>query len=145
MRTRGLRIGCALLLSAIPIYAASGLAQGESAPGDFSVLTYHDHADRSGNFIVPMLTWERARSLRLDQSFHGRVSGHVYAQPLYWHPRGAETGQLLDAIESDSVYALDATTGSEVWSRSLGKPVALSSASEFPRLKVKSFTPVRRT
>ena len=117
MRTRGLKVGCALLLSVVPIYAANGEAQ-ESSPADSSVLTYHAHADRSGNFIVPTLTWERARSLRLDQSFHGRVSGHVYAQPLYWHPPGAETGQLLVATESDSIYALDATTGNENWSRS---------------------------
>ena len=128
MRTGACQIGCSAMLSfAMLTYAASGLAQERSLPGDSSVPTYHAGADRSGNFIVPTLTWERARSLRLDRSFHTRVSGHVYAQPLYWHPPGADTGQLLVATESDTVYALDARTGNEVWSRSLGKPVASSS------------------
>ena len=128
MSTRGFKVGCALVLSlAMPMYAASGLAQGEPPPADLSVLTYHGDADRSGNFIVPTLTWERARSLRLDQSFHAQVSGHVYAQPLYWRPPGAAAGQLLVATESDNIYALDAATGNEIWRRSLGKPVALSS------------------
>src|SRR5713101_7327568 len=31
-----------------------------------SVLTYHGSSDRSGNFIVPALTWERARPVLLD-------------------------------------------------------------------------------
>jgi hypothetical protein len=30
------------------------------------VLTYHAAADRSGNFVVPGLTWEKAKSLRGD-------------------------------------------------------------------------------
>ena len=34
--------------------------------------------------LVPSLTWDRASSLRLDASFHARISGHVYAQPLFW-------------------------------------------------------------
>jgi hypothetical protein len=55
-------------------------------PAGKSVLTYHADPGRSGNFIVPSLTWERASSLQLDGNFHARVSGHVYAQPLLFTP-----------------------------------------------------------
>jgi hypothetical protein len=58
----------------------------------YSVLTYHAHADRSGNFIVPKLAWDRARSIRLDENFQAHVSGKIYAQPLYWRPAGNRDG-----------------------------------------------------
>ena len=59
-----------------------------------SVPTYHGHSDRSGNFVVPGLTWEKARSLRSDRGFNAAVSGHVYAQPLYWRAPGSSSGML---------------------------------------------------
>jgi len=37
---------------------------------------------------VPGLTWANAGNMRRDVAFDGRVSGNVYAQPLYWHPAG---------------------------------------------------------
>ena len=57
-----------------------GLPAGVVA-GD--ILTFHGDPNRSGHFVVPALSWERARSLRLDENFHAKLSGHVYAQPLY--------------------------------------------------------------
>src|SRR5437588_2618244 len=92
-----------------------------------SVVTYHRSPDRSGHFIVPGLTWERARSMHVDETFHARFSGHVHAQPLYWRPAAAGAGMLLVATEENTVHALDARTGEEIWRRSLGKPVARSS------------------
>jgi hypothetical protein len=32
-----------------------------------TVLSYHGHPDRNGNFIVPSLTWDKARQLHLDE------------------------------------------------------------------------------
>jgi hypothetical protein len=91
-----------------------------------SALTYHGGADRSGNFVVPSLTWERAGNIHLDPSFHPRFSGHVYAQPLYWQAPGSAAGMLIVATEDNTVRAIDARSGSEIWARSLGRPVALS-------------------
>ena len=91
-----------------------------------SVLTYHGSSDRSGNFAVPALTWDRARNIRLDPSFHPLISGHLYAQPLYWRPPGSSSGQLFVATEDNNVYAIDAGSGHEIWVRSLGRPVPLS-------------------
>jgi hypothetical protein len=89
-------------------------------------LTYHGNPDRSGNFVVPSLSWERARNAHLDPSFHPRIAGHLYAQPLYWRPPGAAAGQLLVATEDNNVSAIDAGSGREIWRRQLGKAVPLS-------------------
>jgi outer membrane protein assembly factor BamB len=90
-----------------------------------SVLTYHGSPDRRGNFVVPPLTWERARALHLDPGFQPRFSGHVYAQPLYWQPPGSQTAMLVVVTEDDGVYAIDARSGSEIWAKSLGGAVPL--------------------
>ena len=90
-----------------------------------SVLTYHGSPDRSGNFILPSLTWEHARSLHLDQAFHPVFPGHFYAQPLLWQAPGSPA-MLLIATEDNGVHAIDAASGREIWARSLGRPVPLS-------------------
>jgi hypothetical protein len=47
------------------------------------------------------LTWERAKSVHLDEAFRPRITGHVYAQPLYWRPQGSDAGRLLVASEDN--------------------------------------------
>jgi hypothetical protein len=89
-------------------------------------MTYHGNPDRSGNFIVPGLTWEKARSLHLDSQFHAVGFGQVYAQPLYWRAPGSSSGLLLIATEENKVHAFDGASGKEIWQRALGKPVARS-------------------
>ena len=71
--------------SILVLLAGALLGTGVSShadPKNQSVLSYHGHADRSGNFVVPALTWDRSRSLHLDEGFRPRVSGHIYAQPV---------------------------------------------------------------
>ncbi|TMG86575.1 MAG: hypothetical protein E6H67_04620 [Betaproteobacteria bacterium] len=97
--------------------------RGIAAPG---VLEHHGNAQRSGMFVVPSLTWDRARNLHSDAAFHANVAGSIYAQPLYWHPRGSNKALLLVATEQNVVYALDAATGGEVWKTSLGPPAPRS-------------------
>jgi hypothetical protein len=97
-------------------------AVGAGPAAGQSVLQYHGSPGRGGNFVVPALTWERARDIHLDAGFQPRFSGHLYAQPLYWQP--AE--MLIVATEDDTVHAINAKSGSEIWSRGLGRPVPLS-------------------
>jgi hypothetical protein len=91
-----------------------------------AVLTYHGDQNRSGHFVLPGLTWDKARSAHLNQAFDARVAGHLYAQPLYWHVPGSNSAMLLVASEDDIVQAFDATTGKEVWRRAVGRPVPAS-------------------
>ena len=88
-----------------------------------SVLSYHGSQDRSGNFVVPLLTWDIARSLHLDEGFRARVTGHVYAQPLFWRAPGTHSEMLLVATEDNVVFGIDAHTGREIWRKALGRPI----------------------
>ena len=99
----------------------------QASAQDHSILTYHGNPERSGHYVLPALTWARAATLREDPTFDGRVSGHVYAQPLYWDPPGADSGMLLVATENDVVSALDAKTGKPIWTQTVGTPVSGSS------------------
>jgi len=100
------------------------LATGATAE-ERGVLTYHNDAARSGHFVVPGLTWEKARALRPDRGFAAHVAGHLYAQPLTWHAGGAN--MLITASEDDVVQAFDARSGNELWRRAVGTPVPRSS------------------
>lgn len=100
------------------------LASADSNSPPKSILTYHGGPNRNGHFVVPSLTWERAKQLRFDPAFHADLSGELHAQPLFWQPTGAQPSLLIAATENNVVYALDAKTGQTVWKRELGKPVA---------------------
>jgi hypothetical protein len=109
------------------MWAAAGAAA--AASGATPVLEYHGDTERSGLFVVPALTAERARAVHLDLGFHAEFPGHVYAQPLYWTSPRSGTGILVVATEDDLVLALDAQTGKELWRRSLGQPAPRSALS----------------
>ena len=51
--------------------------------------TYHGSLDRAGHYVMPGLTYERARGLHLDPSFNATFRGEVYAQPLLWREPGS--------------------------------------------------------
>jgi outer membrane protein assembly factor BamB len=102
------------------------LLAAASAHADKSVLTYHGALDRAGRYVVPGLTYERARGLRLDASFHAAFQGKVYAQPLLWRRPGSNEGELIVATEDNEVFAVDAQSGAQIWKRALGPPVPRS-------------------
>jgi outer membrane protein assembly factor BamB len=112
-----MRIGslaCALALT----FAASG-----SAHADSSILTYHGALDRAGRYVMPGLTYERARGLHIDASFHAAYRGFVSAQPLLWRRAGSSEAVLIVANDRDEVTAIDAESGAQIWERTLGEPV----------------------
>ena len=102
---------------AIPNASPPAIAQ------DRSVLTFHGDESRSGHFVVPALSFEKARSLVLDRSFDAKVAGPLYAQPLLWRPSSSDKGMLVVATENNFIQAIDATTGKEMWRRKVGRPV----------------------
>jgi outer membrane protein assembly factor BamB len=105
---------------------AAALALVGPARADSSILTYHGSLDRSGHYVMPGLTYERARGLRLDPSFNATFRGQVHAQPLLWREPGTGAGLLIVATEEDEVYAFDEKTGAQKWMRTLGEPAPLS-------------------
>jgi outer membrane protein assembly factor BamB len=117
-----MRSYAALLIGTILIVCTLQGARAQSK----DVLTYHGDQHRSGNFVVPRLTVDKARSAHFDATFDARVAGHLYAQPLYWHVPGSNDAMLLAASEDDIVQAFDAGTGKEIWRRSVGRPISAS-------------------
>src|SRR5690349_9736382 len=102
-----------LLLTLIALPAAA------ATPTDATVAFYHGTPDRAGNYVTPTLTWTAAGAVHRDQAFDGAIDGHVYAQPLYWHPSRAQGGLIIAATESNNVYALNAASGQIVWRTAL--------------------------
>ncbi len=113
MKTRVLV--AAILLAGLPSIASAD-----------SVLTYHNSNQRDGAYVIPKLTLAAAANVHRDAGFNATVSGHVYAQPLFWKPKSAQHGLVIVATESNNVYALDENTGAISWQKALGNPMPLS-------------------
>jgi len=99
------------LASAMVVLAVGGPSAAMAA----DVLTYHNGNARHGAYIEPTLTQTAAATMKLDTGFNGSVSGNVYAQPLFWHPKGG-AAVVIVATENNQVSALDSATGATVWS-----------------------------
>jgi hypothetical protein len=96
-----------------------------------SVLMHHRNPNRDGVYVQPTLTKAAvAASFNKDTGFNAILgtSEAVYAQALFVDGAagGSDAGGrdlVIVATEQDNVYALDATTGAQVWVKSLGSPV----------------------
>ena len=94
-----------------------------AANAQVNVTQEHNNPSRDGVYIDAAFTPSAAANLTRDLNFNGTISGNVYAQPLYIE--GGPNGPMVIAVtESNNVYALDATTGLPIWSRTdIGPPV----------------------
>jgi hypothetical protein len=106
--------------------AATAMALFTGHAAAQSVTTYHNGLNRHGEYTVAGLTAATAANMHRDTTFDGTVSGDMYAQPLYWKPSGATTGQVIVATESNVVEALDDTTGKVTWQTQLPAAAPLS-------------------
>ena len=111
------------------------------------VLTYHYDNQRTG--LNPAETGLNPASVAgLTQKWSFPVDGDVYAQPLYVSSiviNGARHNELIVATEMDSVYALDADTGSLLWKTSLvpfGEFAVTSNCGDLPGTVGITGTPV---
>jgi outer membrane protein assembly factor BamB len=100
------------VLSAAFVQFANSTSSSAVSSTSSNWLTYHKDLSRDGydnssnNSPPPSFAWE---SVALD--------GGVYAEPLVYN------GFVIVATENNTVYSLNATTGTVVWSKHLGEPV----------------------
>src|SRR6476620_10913746 len=109
--------------SLILCLAATSSAASAAPTDSVNVTQHHNNQSRDGLYVDSAFTNAAAASLTRDLGFNGTISGNVYAQPLYIE--GGPNGPMVIAVtESNNVYALDATTGLPIWSRTdIGPPV----------------------
>jgi len=89
-----------------------------------NVLTYHNNAARTGqNLTETTLTLSNVNSTTFGKLFQVTLDGVVDAQPLFVSgvaiPNQGTHNVLIVATENDSLYALDANTGAQLWKLSL--------------------------
>jgi hypothetical protein len=93
------------------------------ANSQVSVTTYHNDNSRTGqNTEETTLTPANVNITDFGKLFSVAVDGEVYAQPLYVANVGIGGGThnvVYAATEHDSVYAIDADTGTIYWQKSL--------------------------
>ncbi len=89
-----------------------------------NVLTQHNDQGRTGqNLAETTLTPANVNSATFGKIFQSTLDGLVDAQPLYVAgisiPNQGTHNLLIVATENDSMYALDADTGAQLWKVSL--------------------------
>src|ERR1700722_582286 len=88
-----------------------------------NVTTYHNDNARTGqNIQETVLTPANVNSAQFGKLFTVAVDGWVYAQPLYLSNvsiGGGTHNVVYIATEHDSLYAIDADTGTIYWQISL--------------------------
>jgi len=85
-----------------------------------NVLTYHNDVARTGqNLAETTLTPASVTSATFGKLFQATLDGLVDAQPLYVAgvaiPNQGTHNVMIAATENDSLYALDADTGAQLW------------------------------
>ena len=88
-----------------------------------NVTQKNNNPSRDGLYIDAAFTPGNAANLVRDLNFDGTIVGNVHAQPLYIE--GGANGPMIIAVTaSNNIYALNATTGLVIWSRTdIGPPV----------------------
>ncbi|HZZ85203.1 MAG TPA: hypothetical protein VFE30_11750 [Anaeromyxobacteraceae bacterium] len=120
------RLRRGLLAAWVAAAAPAGMTRADAAPPPGAVLEHHGGPGRAGVYVDPSLTRAAAAGFHLDPSFRARLSGAVYAQPLYVPGAKGRPDLVVAASERNEVGAFDARTGAPVWKRTLGAPVPRS-------------------
>ena len=92
-------------------------------PVGASVLQFHNHANRDGQFVDDKLTATNAAKMVLDATFKPTLDGNVYAQPLYVENGPGGKGLFIAVTENNNVYGID-ETGTQVWMTNVGSPAS---------------------
>jgi PQQ enzyme repeat len=110
-----------IFIVAILVLALCNLVPRTSA--QVNVTQKNNNPSRDGLYIDPAFTPANAANLVRDLNFNGTIVGNVHAQPLYIE--GGPNGPMIIAVTaSNNIYALNASTGAVIWSRTnIGAPV----------------------
>lgn len=109
--------------------AEAGVDAGASVGA--SVLMYHDHVDRDGFFVDPLITAAKAKTFARDTTFDGSLPASTdmaWTSPLYVENGVGGKGTFYVATAGDNLYALDETTGKNDWAKpaNFGTPATQS-------------------
>jgi hypothetical protein len=109
-------------------FISMALLIGMSGQAQVSVLTQHNDLGRTGqNLNETTLTTANVNVNQFGLLFRASVDNQVYAQPLVV-PNvsigGGVHNVVYVATTSNSVYALDADTGTQYWHVNLGTPIS---------------------
>jgi len=88
-----------------------------------NVSAHHNNLSRDGLYVDQAFVPALASSLKRDTNFTGKITGNVYAQPLYIEGGPGHKTMVVVVTESNYVYALDALSGGVIWSTNVGPPV----------------------
>jgi hypothetical protein len=118
--------GCRMKTSTCRLGACAALLLGalvSSAHAQVTVTTYHNDNARTGQYTQEtLLTPANVNSAQFGKLFTTTVDGWVYAQPLYL-PNvsigGSTHNVLYVATQNDTLYAIDADSGTIYWHLSL--------------------------
>src|SRR5581483_5693553 len=100
------------------------------AAGQVNILTNKmDNARTGQNINETLLTPSNVNSTQFGKLYAFNVDGYVSAQPLYMsglNINGGTHNVVFVATEHNSVYAIDADTGAQLWQVNLGPAVPVS-------------------
>ncbi|HKP56196.1 MAG TPA: hypothetical protein VJV78_05740, partial [Polyangiales bacterium] len=85
-----------------------------------SVLERNNHPSRSGLFVHASLTKAMASKMALDTNFKATFNGAMWASPLYIENGPGGKGAFFSVTTGNDVFALDETTGAQLWMHHLG-------------------------
>lgn len=101
-----------------------------TAVAQVSVLTQHNDNARSGNNLnETILNTSNVNVNTFGKLFTVTLDGYVFAQPLYVPNlpiAGATHNVVFAATAGDSIFAIDADTGTQLWTKNYGTPVPSS-------------------
>jgi hypothetical protein len=93
---------------------------GGATTGDESVLERNHHPSRDGQYIQPAFTRSAVAKLAMETTFNATFTGNTWASPLYLQNGPGGHGAFFTVTNSNNVYALDETSGSILWTKSIG-------------------------
>ncbi len=99
---------------------AGGAGSGGAPASGASVLERNLNPAREGHYVQPGLTKANAAKMAIDAGFMASFTGNTWAAPLYLESGPNNKGAFFAVTTGNDVFALDETTGAQVWKHNIG-------------------------